>query len=133
MICLLDSSALVIHALGEPGSAKVQALIADESNDILISALSLFELAGILKRHGAVAEIPAYWTAYRECTEVVAVDGALAQAAWELRETIGQRLPIADAIIAATAQGRGATLVHRDQHLAAIPAERLAQLLLAKQ
>lgn len=50
-----------------------------------------------------------------------------AQAALELREASPTRLPNADALIAATAKLRSATLIHRDAHLAAIPAELLRQ------
>ncbi len=131
MIALLDSSALVAHALRLPGATEVQALLEDESNEIFLNSLSLFELAGVLKLHGAGATIVEYWRTYREIASgVLAPDADLVQAAWELREKIGQRIPITDAIIAATAQSRGATLVHRDRHLAMIPISTLPQLIL---
>ena len=131
MIALLDSSALVAHALRLPGATEVQVLLEDESNEILLSSLSLFELAGVLKLHGASATIAEYWRTYREiASEVLAPDADLVQAAWELREKIGRRIPITDAIIAATAQSHDATLVHRDQHLAVIPISTLPQLIL---
>lgn len=38
-----------------------------------------------------------------------------------------QRLPLVDALIAATALLAEATLVHRDQHLARLPSDRLRQ------
>ena len=131
MIALLDSSALVAHALRLPGAVEVQALLEDERNEILLSSLSIFELASVLELHGASATIAEYWRAYREiASEVLAPAADLVQAAWELREKTGQRIPITDAIIAATAQRRGATLVHRAQHLAVIPISTLPQRIL---
>jgi len=64
------------------------------------------------------------------------LDGALpvtrdtAAAAFELREATASRLPNSDAMIAATAKLKGATLVHRDPHLAAIPSKLLRQQIL---
>ena len=131
MISLLDSSALVAHALHLAGAAEVQALLEDEAGEILLSSLSLFELAGTLKLHGAGEFIEEYWRTYREiASEVLAPNADLVQAAWQLREKVGQRIPMADAIIAATAQSRGATLVHRDQHLAAVPTAMIPQIVL---
>jgi len=125
---LFDTSALVAHAFAETGGAAVQALIADEEHDLFIASISLFELAGVLKENDAVADIPAYWQAYCEIAEVIPADADIARAAWQLREKIGCRLPIADAIIAATAQSIGATLVHADQHLAKIPESLIPQI-----
>ena len=128
---VLDTTALVAHALAEEGAGTVQAIIADEANDILLSAVSLFELAGVLKMNGSADQIPVYWEAYRQIAEVVPVDAALAMGAWDLREEVGERIPIADAIIAATARQRGATLVHRDKHLAQIPETMIPQIRIA--
>jgi predicted nucleic acid-binding protein len=125
---LLDTTALVAHALDEAGGKSVQALFDDGEHALYISALSLFELAGVLKSNGAADKIPACWETYRQTTEVVPVDAGLAQMAWELRESARDRIPISDAIIAATARSRGATLVHRDRHLALIPPGVVRQL-----
>jgi len=45
----LDTTALVAHAMKDPWAEEVQALIADEMNDVFVSSLSLCELAGVLK------------------------------------------------------------------------------------
>lgn len=128
MIYLFDSSALVAHALQTSGATAVRNCMDEAGNELLLSALSLFELAGVLKQNGATHEIEKYWQVYRDALEVVPVSAELAVAAWKLREKVGQRIPMADAIIAATALARGATLVHRDRHLATIPDSLMPQL-----
>jgi len=42
---LLDTSALLIHFYKEPGGDRVQDLLADESNEVLIASVSITELA----------------------------------------------------------------------------------------
>lgn len=112
----------------DPGAEEVQALIADEMNDVFVSSLSLFELAGVLKRTGAARLVPVCWETYQKIAEVVPVDARLACSAWNLRAKTGKRLPIADAVIAAFAQSLGATLVHRDEHLAKVPKSVVPQI-----
>jgi predicted nucleic acid-binding protein len=124
---VLDTSALVAYALDQRGADEVEAFIRDSANQLFISALSLFDLAGVLKKEGGSAHVVVHWQTYRQLADIIPVDATLAEAAWELREKIGTRLPMADAVIAATAQSLGATLVHRDQHLAAIPVALIPQ------
>jgi len=124
---LFDTSAIVIHALRLRGAERVQSLMEQADTGLLASSLTLFELAGILKRHGLKAIIRDYWQIYTSGLDVISVDTSLAEAAWVLREETGTRIPIADAIIAATAQSLDAILVHRDQHLASIPESLLPQ------
>ena len=128
---LLDTSALVVHALAGPGAGEVQALLADEEHEIIISPLSLFELAGVLKQCGVGEHIRTCWETYRAVARVIPVDAGLAMAAWELRGEIGARIPIADALIAATARAAGAILVHNDRHLAQIPETLVPQIRLS--
>ena len=131
MIYLLDSSALVAHALRLAGAEQVQSLLDDEAHEITLSSLSLFELAGCLKLHGAAASIPKVLASLPCCSFRNTLDGRqFGGGGVALRESVGQRIPITDAIIAASAQRRGATLVHRDQHLASIPATTIPQLIL---
>ena len=131
MNLFLDTTALVAHALAEAGGSEVQALIANEAHDFFICSLSLFELAGVLKQNGASEQISTYWDVYRQVAKVIPVDADLAQSAWNLREKVGARIPIADAIIAAATQSVKATLVHRDQHLAQIPPSLILQIQLS--
>ena len=123
-----DTSALVVHALDLPGAAEVQSIMDQEEAGLFASALSLFELAGVLKRTGAGDRTEEFWRIYAEGLEIVAADAPLTCSAWILREKVGQRIPIADAIIAASAQAVEATLVHRDVHLARIPESFLLQI-----
>ncbi len=128
MTFLFDTSALVAHALRQEGVEQVQSAMDQEAAGLLASALSLFELAGVLQREGCGRQVPEFWRIYSAGLEIIPVTADLAQAAWGLRESTGQRLPLADAIIAATARSRGATLVHRDRHLAAIPDSVVPQI-----
>jgi predicted nucleic acid-binding protein len=59
--------------------------------------------------------------------DVVAVDRAIALHAFTLGRKASKRLPLADALIAATAANREAVLVHRDPHFDTLPAEVLRQ------
>jgi len=60
----------------------------------------------------------------------VPVTKEVVNAALDLRRQTGQRIPNADAIIAATAKLEGGTLVHRAPHLSAIPLKLVKQLVL---
>ncbi len=125
---VFDTSALIVHTFAEPGASEVQSLIAEEQHTLFICSLSLFELAGVLKRNRASDRISTCWETYRQIAEIIPVTADLAQDAWRLRESVGRRLPMADAIIAASAQSRGATLVHRDRHLSTIPHSVIPQI-----
>jgi predicted nucleic acid-binding protein len=125
---LFDTSALVAHALRLSGAELVQSIMDQEDAELFTSALSLFELAGVLKKNGLEKKTGGYWQIYTEGLEIVPADAELAKSAWRLREQIRKRLPIADAIIAASAQSVGATLVHGDQHLAQIPESHVPQI-----
>jgi predicted nucleic acid-binding protein len=52
--------------------------------------------------------------------------------AFDIGCALAERLPLADALIAAAARERGACLVHRDHHMAPIPANFLEQIDLSK-
>lgn len=60
--------------------------------------------------------------------EIVPVDEGVALAAFDIGCEMTERLPLADALIAAAAHERGACLVHRDRHMASIPASVLEQI-----
>lgn len=66
---------------------------------------------------------------YRELLEeIVPVDERVAFSAFDIGCEMTERLPLADALIAAAARERGACLVHRDRHMAAIPASLIEQI-----
>jgi predicted nucleic acid-binding protein len=58
------------------------------------------------------------------------VDRTIAELAWQIRVATPARLPLADAVIAATARSVDGILVHRDPHLAAIPHDLVEQVAL---
>lgn len=71
---------------------------------------------------------------YRELLdEVVSVDEQVALSAFHIGCEMTERLPLVDALIAAAAREREACLVHRDLHMAPIPASAVEQIDLAKE
>lgn len=132
MIYLLDTSALLAHYRQEPGWEQVQAIFAEDGAEVVIASVTLTEFARRLRELGASkAEIRAILADYQMLfSAVVPVDGAVAWAAFELGCRTPERLPLVDALIAAAARLRDACLVHRDEHMAAIPTERVQQLYL---
>ena len=127
---LLDTSALLAHNRQEPGWARVQALFEEGDSEVLAASLSLTEFARRLRELGATAgEARRTVEDYRELlSEVVPVDERVAFTAFDIGCEMTERLPLADALIAAAARERGARLVHRDRHMAAIPAGVVEQI-----
>jgi len=134
MIYLLDTSALLAHHRQEPGWEQVQAIFAENGAEVVIASVTLAEFARRMRELGASeTEIREILADYQILfSAVVPVDGAVAWAAFELGCRTPERLPLVDALIAAAARLRGACLVHRDEHMAAIPAERVQQLYLPR-
>jgi predicted nucleic acid-binding protein len=127
---VLDTSALLAHYFNEPGAELVEKLWSDESSRLAISAVTVAELKGRLSQEiteNAEATIAA--DAYlNELTICLPVDRATAELAWQLRQVAPNRLPLVDALIAATARAAGAILVHRDPHMAQIPPALMQQI-----
>ena len=134
MIYLLDTSALLAHHRQEPGWEQVQTIFTEDGAEVVIASMTLTEFAGRMRELGASeTEIRAILADYQMLfSAVVPVDGAVAWAAFELGCRTPERLPLVDALIAAAARLRGACLVHRDEHMAPIPAERVQQLYLPR-
>ena len=65
-----------------------------------------------------------------ELTTILIVDRRTADSAMLLRESADTRLPLVDAVIAGCARVHSAVLVHRVPHLASIPGELVAQMVL---
>jgi predicted nucleic acid-binding protein len=63
-----------------------------------------------------------------KCDSVVPVDTALATRAFELAAKAQVRVPLVDSMIAAAAQLRDATLVHRDPHFRVIASLRRVEI-----
>jgi len=129
---VLDTSALLAHFLNEPGWEIVEGLLEKEAHAVHINAVAWLEFQVRLKE--IVPDKSRRARASQIYTELL--NGALpvtrdtAAVAFELREATASRLPNSDALIAATAKMKNATLVHRDPHLAAIPSRLLRQQIL---
>ena len=135
MISLLDTSAILAFVRGEPGARGVKAIIDDKEHDLVISALTLAELARRLRELGAdescINEEVATATVF--VSRVVPVNVDIATTAFDVYAKTPKRLPIIDSLIAATAVCEGARLIHRDRHMSAIPTDVVAQLDLTKE
>lgn len=112
---LLETSYLVDFEHGaEPARQYFEA---HEHESLAVSTVSVFELGfGIVRQNQSALEklLPTLqWAELLDYTPQDAIDGALIQS--EL-EGAGQRIPIADSMIAGVARNRGATLVTRDEH-----------------
>lgn len=126
---LLDSSAWLVHLFAEPGVEQINLLFDDPQNEVNISALSIPEVYGRLKAIGREVHWPEVWQTYNELFDkILSVDEAVAHRAIVLREATPQRLPTMDGLIAATAVLHELTLVHRDHHFTAVPANLLSQI-----
>ena len=129
MTHLLDSSAWLTHLFGEPGVEQVNTLFDDPQVTVHLSALSLPEVYARLNALGRAEHWEEVWTTYSALfSKVLPVDEAVAHRAVRLRAATPQRLPTIDSLIAATAAIHQLTLVHRDPHMAAIPAGSLRQM-----
>ncbi|RIK35210.1 MAG: hypothetical protein DCC55_31035 [Chloroflexi bacterium] len=126
---VLDTSALLAHYRQEPGWEEAQALFETDDAELSIASVSLTEFGRRLRELGAnEAEVETTLANYQLLfTEVISVDTAVAKAAFVIGCHTPQRLPLVDTLIAACAQARSAVLVHRDEHMRAIPEEIVIQ------
>lgn len=126
---LLDTSALLAHYREESGSETVQSLFENPECEMLIAAPTLTEFARRLLALGASdADIFDVVDKYSLLFgEIVAIDASVATAAYVIGRQSPGRIPLIDVLIAASAQARDAILVHRDDHMASIPAEIVQQ------
>jgi predicted nucleic acid-binding protein len=123
LIYLLDTSALLAHYRNEAGALKVQALFEDKEASISIASITITEFSRRMNALGAAPEdvLAALDNYGRMFTAVVPVDERIARQAFLLGLEAESRIPLADALIAATAQSLAAVLVHRDPHFEALP------------
>ncbi len=126
---LLDTSALLAHHRQEAGFAAVQALFEADDAELILASVSLPEFGRRLRDLGAsTAEVEQTLSDYQLLfTEIAPVDVAAARAAFLIGCHTPHRLPLVDALIAAVAQLRTATLVHRDSHMRLIPPALVSQ------
>ena len=130
---LLDTSALLAHNRGELGCDRVQEIFEETGARVLVASVTLAEFARRLRDLGATVEdaLQEVENYLLVIDEVVPVDEQVARDAFRLGCETPERLPLVDALIAATSRTREARLVHRDHHLTAIPPHLLQQLDLA--
>jgi predicted nucleic acid-binding protein len=129
---LLDTSVLLAHYLREPGAEDVNVILARGPEETGVSLVTLVELRGRLTELVADAqEADRVFKLYTETlTTTLSFTRETADAAMELRSATRPRLPMVDALIAASAKQYGATLVHRDSHMAGIPTTLVNQKVL---
>jgi predicted nucleic acid-binding protein len=129
---VLDTSALLAHYFDEPGADVVQRLWASGSSKPGICAVTVTELKARLGEELTDdAEVQQAIDAYLdELTVCLPVDRAVAELAWQVKESASERIPLVDALIAATARAFNAVLVHRDPHFSCIPLEVVGQVVL---
>jgi len=127
---ILDTSALLAHFFDEPGAETVENLWSSGTGLPGVSAVTVAELRSTLHAemtdHAEADEAVERYL--NELTVCLPVDRAVAECAWQLRRSASRRVPLIDALIAATARTHGATLVHRDPHLRAIPPALVQQV-----
>jgi predicted nucleic acid-binding protein len=129
---VLDTSAILAHYFDEAGADMVERLWSAGSTKPAICAVTITELRARLKEEIAdEAEALQAADAYlNELTVCLPVDRAVAEIAWQLKESITEPIPLIDALIAATARAAHALLVHRDPHLERIPRAVVDQIVL---
>ncbi len=117
---LLDTSALAAHFLHAPGDRAVGACL-DEG--AAVCALTTVEFAALLKRLSVEPKTVArVWELYRDVlVDVLAVDEPVAALATQLQRESTDRLPLADACIAACAACHDLGLFHCDHHFKSLP------------
>lgn len=125
---LLDTSAWLAHVFDEPGAEAITALLEDPNIELAVSALSIVEVHGRFSARGRTAEFDEVLDIYRQLfSRILPVSEAIAIQAIALREEASARIPAIDSLIAATAAHHNATLIHKDQHFSALPADHVRQ------
>jgi predicted nucleic acid-binding protein len=126
---VLDTSAVIAHYRQEVGWEAVQGFFEADDTEILIASVTLTEFGRRLHALGAdQGEVEEALASYQLLfTEVVAINTAVAVAAFAISCQTPHRLPLVDALIAAVANSKDAILVHCDEHMRVIPAELVRQ------
>jgi predicted nucleic acid-binding protein len=129
---VLDTSAILAHFFDEQGAEAVQALWAAKGPRPGICAVTIAELRGRLELElGDSSEAESALEGYLgELTVCLPVDRAVAELAFQIRAAATRRIPLVDALIAATARAAGAVLVHKDPRMSLIPDSVVKQLAL---
>ncbi len=125
MIYLLDTSALLAFLLNEREADRVESLIFTRSGSptCAVSFASWIEIHGRLRFLGIPQEeIRDQLTDARALPlETLWPDESIMEVMMSLKSR--RFFPFADALIAATARANDLTLLHKDEHFAALPAD----------
>lgn len=129
---VLDTSALLAHYFDEPGAVQVEQLWSARAAKPAICAVTVPELKTRLREEltDEIAADEAARAYLNELTICLPVDRAIAELAWQIKESVSERIPLVDALITATARAAGAVLVHRDPHMSRIPRDVVDQIVL---
>lgn len=124
---LLDTSAILAHCYAEPAAAEIVGeILANRTG--YVAAVTWFELRVKLQFEVNGSGILDLYS--NAVAGTVDITEEIADAAFRLRQAAKTRIPTVDSLIAGAALARGYQLVHRDDHLAAIPTSLLPQKLL---
>lgn len=130
MTHLLDTTALLAHFLDETGADQVELLLARGPSAIAVAAPTWVELhtrlGELVEDEEARDTFFHHYT--RSLTTLLPLTEDATLAAIRLRVTTPGRLPLADALIAGTADAAGLILVHRDPHFDSVPGLRILRL-----
>ena len=123
---MLDTSAILAHWLNEPGAFQVEHIL--DGKEAFVASVTWFELR---IKWQALEQLDELIDIYQDAVAgTVDVTEKITKCAFEIRRSTPGRIPTVDALIAGAAQIRGYKLVHRDPHLASIPASILTQTVL---
>lgn len=114
---VVDSSGWIEIFTGGPCRREFRKRI-DEADYVLVPTLVLYEVYKVIRRGASDDEADEAIARMRKFT-VVPLDEALAVEAADF--SLRHGLPMAEAVIYATAQARGATVVTSDSHFVALP------------
>ena len=128
MKLLLDTSVLVCFYKKEFGWQIALDKI-KVASEVLLSAISIAEFGRLCMSDGKAIEIAyeALESVMQLVTAVIPVDKTTSITVLEITAKATNRVPMVDAIIAATAIQHGAVLLHRDAHFRSVPQAMLHQ------
>lgn len=113
---VVDSSGWLEYFADGPNADFFAAAI-EEVDQLLVSAINLYEVAKRIEQQYQPSEVTRFLNAMRRGI-VIPVDESLALYAAQL--SVRYKLPMADAILLATAEIHGATFWTQDSHFAGI-------------
>ena len=131
---LLDTSAILVHFLDEPGADLVTDILSSGKRNVFLSAPTWAELERRLHELLLNQEdVERVWVSYtQELCGFLPLDEASVRAAIELRRSSSERLPLVDSLIAGCAFANNMILVHRDAHMEKFQDSRSREISLPK-